>query len=104
MDNQESNGVSIKDSPVYHWHDKEEGKEEYARFAKQFKLSLKQLRYVLEPGGVQRGVQEESAMSWSTSRPGASPSSAPQGMERRYGPIQGSRPVGGALRSRPERP
>ena len=54
MDNQESNNISIKDLPIYHWHNKEEGKEEYARFAKQFKLSLKHLRYLLEPGGVQR--------------------------------------------------
>ena len=38
MDNQESNNISIKDLPIYHWHNKEEGKEEYARFAKQFKL------------------------------------------------------------------
>ena len=37
MDNQESNNT--KDLPIYHWHNKEEeGKEEYARFAKQFKL------------------------------------------------------------------
>ena len=54
MDNQDNNGVSIKDLPVYHWHNKEEGKEEYARFSKQFKLALKHLRYLLEPGGVQR--------------------------------------------------
>ena len=54
MDNQEGNGVTIKDLVVYHWHTKEEGKEEYARFTKQFKLSLKHLCYILEPGGVER--------------------------------------------------
>ena len=54
MDNQDNNSVSIKDLPIYHWHNKEEGKEEYARFAKQFKLSLKHLRCLLEPGGVLR--------------------------------------------------
>ena len=54
MDNQDNNNISIKDLPIYHWHNKEEGKEEYARFAKQFKLSLKHLRYLLEPGGVLR--------------------------------------------------
>ena len=54
MDNQDSRSVSIKDLPVYHWHNKEEGKEEYARFAKQFKSALKHIRYILEPGGVQR--------------------------------------------------
>ena len=46
--------MTIKDLPVYHWHNKEEGKEEYARFAKQFKSALKHIRYILEPGGVQR--------------------------------------------------
>ena len=54
MDNQDSGNVSIKDLPIYHWHNKEEGKEEYARFAKQFKSALKHIRYILEPGGVQR--------------------------------------------------
>ena len=54
MDNQDSGNVSFKDLPAYHWHNKEEGKEEYARFAKQFKSALKHLRYILEPGGVQR--------------------------------------------------
>ena len=54
MDNQEGNGVTIKNSVIYHWNTKEEGKEEYARFSKQFKLSLKHLRYLMEPGGVQR--------------------------------------------------
>ena len=54
MDNQENNNISIKDLPIYRWHNKEEGQEEYACFAKQFKLSFKHLRYLLEPGGVQR--------------------------------------------------
>ena len=54
MDNQDNNNISIKDLPIYHWHNKEEGKEEYARFVKQFKLSLKHLRYLLYPDGVLR--------------------------------------------------
>ena len=54
MDNQDHGTVSIKDLPIYHWHNKEEGKEEYARFAKQFKSALKHIRYILEPGGVER--------------------------------------------------
>ena len=52
MEGQDNGGVSIKDLPIYSWHNKEEGKEEYARFAKQFKIHLKHLRYLLEPGGV----------------------------------------------------
>ena len=54
MEGQDNGGVSIKDLPIYSWHNKEEGKEEYARFAKQFKIHLKHLRYLLEPGGVER--------------------------------------------------
>ena len=54
MDNQDGNGLAIKDLVVYHWRTKEEGKEEYARFTKTFKLSLKQMRYIMEPGGVER--------------------------------------------------
>ena len=70
MDNQDNNGVSIKDLPVYHWHNKEEGKEEYARFSKQFKLALKHLRYLLEPGGVQRklGVHPGEAPAQAAAR------------------------------------
>ena len=50
MDNQENGELSIKDLPTYSWHNKEEGKEEYARSAKQFRIHLKQLRYLLGPG------------------------------------------------------
>ena len=54
MDDQDHKGVSLKDLPIYQWRNKEEGKEEYARFAKQFKSALKHIRYILEPGGVLR--------------------------------------------------
>ena len=54
MDDQDHKSVSIKDLPIYQWRNKEEGKEEYARFAKQFKSALKHIRYILEPGGVLR--------------------------------------------------
>lgn len=48
----ESN-TDIKNVSVYHWHNKTEGKEQYARFKKEFIATLKHLRYLLEPGGVQ---------------------------------------------------
>ena len=54
MGNQDGNGLTIIDLVVYHLHTKEEGKEEYVRFTKTFKLSLKHMRYILEPGGVER--------------------------------------------------
>ena len=42
-----------KDLPVYSWHNKQEGKDQYARFVKEFISSIKHLRYLLEPGAVQ---------------------------------------------------
>ena len=40
--------------PVYTWHNQQEGKEEYAKFSKEFGIRLKQLRYVLDPATVAR--------------------------------------------------
>ena len=54
MEDQDYERANLKDLPLYVWHNKQEGKEEYAKFAKQFKLALKHLRYLLEPGAVQR--------------------------------------------------
>ena len=54
MEDQSDERANLKDLPLYVWHNKQEGKEEYAKFAKQFKLALKHLRYLLEPGAVQR--------------------------------------------------
>ena len=54
MEDQDNERTSLKDLPIYVWHNKQEGKEEYAKFAKQFKIALKHLRYLLEPGAVQR--------------------------------------------------
>ena len=82
MDNQESNNISINDLPIYHWHNKEEGKEEYARFAKQFKLSLKHL-CSLSPRAWWGPTPSRSA-SWSCSRISRS---SPR-LERRYDPLR----------------
>ena len=54
MEEHDNERTSLKDLPIYVWHNKQEGKEEYAKFAKQFKIALKHLRYLLEPGAVQR--------------------------------------------------
>ena len=43
-----------KDLPVYSWHNKQEGKDQYARFVREFTSAIKHLRYLLEPGAVQR--------------------------------------------------
>ena len=56
-----------KDLPVYSWHNKQEGKDQYARFVKEFISSIKHLRYLLEPGAVQRRLGEH---------PGAQPLNA----------------------------
>ena len=39
--------------PVFHWHTKEEGKRDYAKFAKEFTSAACKLRYILEIGGVE---------------------------------------------------
>ena len=44
---------------MYVWHNKQEGKEEYAKFAKQFKIAIKNLRYLLEAGAVERKLGED---------------------------------------------
>ena len=54
MDQDNETRISIKEIPVYSWHTKEEGKVQYAQFAKTFVSTLKQLRYLLEPGAVAR--------------------------------------------------
>ena len=53
MDNDHAS-ASIKELPVYSWHNKQEGKEEYAKFNKEFSIHLKQLRYLLDPAAVTR--------------------------------------------------
>ena len=50
----EDNKIQLKDIPSYHWPTKEEGKDQYAKFAKDFLGTLKQLRFLLEPGGIER--------------------------------------------------
>ena len=54
MDQDNEVRISHKEIPVYSWHTKEEGKAQYAQFAKTFVSTLKQLRYLLEPGAVAR--------------------------------------------------
>ena len=54
MEDQDNERANLKDLPLYVWHNKQEGQEGYAKFAKQFKLALKHLRYLLEPGAFQR--------------------------------------------------
>ena len=46
--------ISTKDIPSYHWPTKEEGKAQYPKFAKDFQGTLKGLRIVVEPGGIDR--------------------------------------------------
>ena len=43
MDNDHAS-ASIKELPVYSWHNKQQGKEEYTKFNKEFSIHLKQLR------------------------------------------------------------
>ena len=50
----EDGKIAIKDIPVYHWATKEEGKEQYAKFAKEFLATIKSLRFILEDGGIER--------------------------------------------------
>ena len=58
MDQDSSDRFVPKDLPVYSWHNKQEGKDQYARFVKEFISSIKHLRYLLEPGAVQRRLGE----------------------------------------------
>ena len=57
MDNQDSDRATVKDLPIYLWHNKQEGKDQYARFAKQFEIGIKH-RYLLDPVAVQRNIGE----------------------------------------------
>ena len=50
----EDSKLSLKDIPIYHWPTKEEGKEQYSKFSKEFLATLKNLRFILEPGGIER--------------------------------------------------
>ena len=50
----EDDKIAMKDFPSYHWATKEEGKTQYPKFVKDFKSALKDLRIVVEPGGVDR--------------------------------------------------
>ena len=54
MDNHDSDRLNTRDLPVYIWNNKQEGKDQYARFAKQFEIGIKHLRYLLDPEAVQR--------------------------------------------------
>ena len=54
MDNESADRFVPKDLPVYTWNNKQEGKDQYARFVKEFTSGIKHLRYLLEPGAVQR--------------------------------------------------
>ena len=58
MDQDASDRFVPKDLPVYSWHNKQEGKDQYARFVKEFISAIKHLRYLLEPGAVQRRLGE----------------------------------------------
>ena len=55
----EENKISLKDIPSYRWPTKEEGKEQYAKFSKDFLGTLKNLRFLLEPGGIERFLGRE---------------------------------------------
>ena len=46
--------ASVKEIPTYSWFNKQEGKEEYAKFSKEFSIHLKQLRYLLDPAAIVR--------------------------------------------------
>ena len=59
MEDHDQERTSFKDLPVYVWHNKQEGKDEYAKFAKQFKIAIKNLRYLLEPGAVERKLGQD---------------------------------------------
>ena len=50
----EEDKISAKDIPSYHWPTKEEGKAQYPKFAKDFQGTLKGLRIVVDPGGIDR--------------------------------------------------
>ena len=54
MEDQDQERTSFTDLPVYVGKNKQQGKDEYAKFAKQFKIAIKNLRYLLEPGAVER--------------------------------------------------
>ena len=58
MDQEATDRFVPKDLPVYSWNNKQEGKDQYARFVKEFTSAIKHLRYLLEPGAVQRRLGE----------------------------------------------
>ena len=59
QDGRGENKISLKDIPSYHLPTKEEGKEQYAKFSKDFLGTLKNLRFLLEPGGIERLLERE---------------------------------------------
>ena len=54
MDNESADRFVPKDFPIYTWNSEQDGKDQYARFASEFISSIKHLRYLLEPGAVER--------------------------------------------------
>ena len=51
---EDGNKISMKDITVYHWKTPEEGKAQYPKFVKDFQSTLKAMRIVVEPGGIER--------------------------------------------------
>ena len=58
MDSESADRFVPKDFPIYTWNNKQDGKDQYARFASEFISSIKHLRYLLEPGAVERRLGE----------------------------------------------
>ena len=54
MDNEDRDQVVSKATRLYHWNNKQEGKEEYTEFASEWEIGVKQYRYLLDPAAVQR--------------------------------------------------
>ena len=61
MDHDDNGRANLRDMPVYSWHNKQEGKEEYAKFSKEFSIHIKQLRYLLDPAAVTRRLGDVPA-------------------------------------------
>ena len=54
MDIIHNDRVTVKEMKVYHWHNKQEGKDAYTQFAKEWEIGVKHLRYLLDPAAVER--------------------------------------------------
>ena len=48
MDQEATDRFVPKDLPVYSWNNTQEGKDQYARFVKEFTRTIKHLRYLLD--------------------------------------------------------